>query len=160
MVMVPINLLFLSFILSNGEHQAHLHRLIGTRAMDGMNQSKVLYFESLPDKPLKINLAQQNLQFIVQSIKSFEKNVATLSRLIAPEDMKLIAQEINTMEDLTTQLREKSEAMRVELETDHPSQVKINELARDLYWLFKEMFNAHKSAEEKLGIEPPPEPPR
>ncbi len=160
MVMVMANILFFILIQVSGEHHDHLHRLIGTRAMDGMNQSKVLYFESLPDKTLDIELAMQNLEFMEQSIKSFEKNVPKLASLISPEDMNLIGDEVNEMKFVTTQLREKIEALRLELKTDTPSQRRVNELARDLYWLFKELLNAHKNAEKKLGIEPPPEPPR
>ena len=56
-------------------------------------------------------------------------------------------------------LEPKIAEIRKEIEKESPSQEKIHELSRDLYWIFELILEYHIQAEKKFGIEPPPEPP-
>jgi len=156
---MPVYLIYL-LLLGIPSNTSHLHRLIGSRAMAAMHQAKILYHESSPSKKLNIEFAKQNFEDMKRIVGTFERNLKLLYEISPEEEKKLIEAEIKGMNETADLLEEKIYILEEELEADKPDQYVINELSKELYWLFKQMLDYHVTAEKKLGIEPPPEVPK
>jgi len=159
---------FLLFLLSGvswaqgvvpDSHHVHRHRLIGSRAKNGMFHASILYYHTDSSRQLDFTLAKQNAEEISRALDFIETNTKVLQREVSREDGEILAADLcGTLEDCL-KVRTEVTALKVELKRVLPSQEAVRKHAQVLFHLMKKILAYHQSAEAKFGIQPTPDPP-
>lgn len=150
-------------------HQAHLHYMIGVRAYAGSKNAAMLYHEAIaPGLDLSLSLINaREMGRLAAEITPWVERIATESG----EDATLIADELSIMRTRAASAQVRSAELEQWIAplvgtsttpvptTDDALQRKVVARAGEIFYDFTMILRQHKSAETRLGIPIPPDPP-
>ncbi|MBK8229743.1 MAG: hypothetical protein IT349_19690 [Candidatus Eisenbacteria bacterium] len=150
-------------------HQAHLHYMIGVRAYAGSKNAAMLHHEAIaPGLDLSLSLVNaREMGRLAAEIAPWVERIAKESG----DEATLIADELSIMRTRAASAKARSEeleswiaplvgqAATPLLAADDELQRRVVSRAGELFYDFTMILRQHKSAETRLGIPIPPDPP-
>lgn len=163
--------------VSASPHQAHWHYMVGGRANAARTYCKQLHYEAIAPGPFSLELARVNGMDIARLAAEVATWARAITEVSTEEENAKIGPQIEAIENTAADLQSLAEELVGWIDvaiSSHPNmpespetadanasalRARISERTRALYHGFGRILQAHKTAEQALGIPVPDDPP-